>query len=108
MEEAAIASGIDFERRNCCGWQIISGWKLATDHFLISVKTRARLLETLEVIVDLIASTITITGLQVKAKVDKRKYETAKKVTGNEWDAINIKTNGFQSKWNYVNHSNLV
>ena len=74
----------------------------------ISKNWRARPLETLEVVVNLISSTITTTGLQVKAKVDKRKYKTAKKVTDDEWDAINIKAKGFQPKWNYVIHPNLV
>jgi hypothetical protein len=73
----------------------------------ISKNWRARPLETLEVIVKLISSTTTTKGLQVKAKVDKRKYKTAKKVTDDEWEAINIKTNNFQPKWNYVIHPNL-
>jgi hypothetical protein len=77
-----------------------------TEHRLfsyISKNWRARPLETLEVVVSLISSTITTTGLQVRAKVDKRKYKTAKKVTDDEWEAKR-----FQPKWNYVIHPNLV
>jgi hypothetical protein len=66
----------------------------------ISKNWRARPLETIEVIVSLISSTTTTTGLQVKAKVDKRKYKTAKKVTDDKWDAINIKGRNFQPKCN--------
>ena len=73
----------------------------------ISKNWRARPLETIEVIVSLISSTTTTTGLQVKAKVDKRKYKTAKKVTDDEWDAINLKGKNFQPKWNYVIHPNI-
>ena len=73
----------------------------------ISKNWRARPLETIEVIVSLISSTTTTTGLQVKAKVDKRKYKTAKKVTDDEWDAINLKGKHFQPKWNYVIHPNI-
>lgn len=74
----------------------------------ISKNWRARPLETIEVIVNLISSTTTTTGLQVKAKVDKRKYKTAKKVTDEEWDTINLKEKGFQPKWNYIIRPNIV
>lgn len=68
----------------------------------ISENWRARPLESIEVIVNLIASTTTTTGLQVKAKVDKRKYKTAKKVTDEELAEINMKGKDFQPKWNYI------
>jgi hypothetical protein len=55
-------------------------------------------LETLEVIVNLILSTTTTTGLQVKTKADKRKYKTAKKVTDEDRGAINLKIKEFQSQ----------
>lgn len=73
----------------------------------ISKNWRARPLESIEVIVNLISSTTTTTGLQVKAKIDKRKYKTAKKVTDEELEAMNIKVKDFQPKWNYVIAPNI-
>lgn len=74
----------------------------------ISKNWRARPLETLEVIVNLISSTTTTSGLHVKAKLDKRKYKTAKKVSDEQLNALNIKTKKFQPKWNYVIYPNYV
>jgi len=68
----------------------------------ISKNWRARPLETIEVIVNLISATTTATGLHVKAKIDKRKYKLSKKVTDEELESINIKSKRFQPDWNYI------
>lgn len=73
----------------------------------ISKNWRARPLESLEVIVNLISSMTPKTGLQVKAKVDKRKYKTARKISDDERGDVNLKTNKFKPKWNYVIHPNI-
>ena len=73
----------------------------------ISKNWRARPLETIEIIINLISSTTTAAGLLVKAKVDKRKYKTAKKVSNDDWGAINIKSNKFQPTWNYIIRPNI-
>jgi hypothetical protein len=73
----------------------------------ISKNWRAKPLETIEVIVNLISSTTTATGLHVKAKVDKRKYKTAKKVSVDEWEEINITSNKDRPQWNYVIKPNI-
>ena len=60
-----------------------------------------RLLENLEIVVNLIGATRTKEGLEVKAWLDGRKYEKGRKVTDEELEQINIKRNPFHGEWNY-------
>jgi len=55
-----------------------------------------------EVVVNLIASTTTKTGLTVQCVLDTNKYETGIKVTDEELAKINIQKNDFHGDWNYT------
>ena len=68
----------------------------------ISKNWRGRPLETLEVIISLIAATTTSKGLKVKCGLDSGSYETGIKVTDEEMNAVNIVRNVFHGEWNYT------
>ncbi len=68
----------------------------------ISKNWRGKPLETLETIVNLIASTTTVTGLKVTCTVDKNIYERGIKVSDEELEGINIQRNEFCGNWNYT------
>lgn len=68
----------------------------------ITKNWRARPLVSLEVIVNLIASTTTDTGLVVKCKPDMNEYECGIKVSDEELAKVNLKGNDFHPEWNYV------
>lgn len=68
----------------------------------ISKNWRGRPLETLSIIVNLIASTTTNTGLKIKCGVDNSKYETGIKVSDEEMENLNITRNNFHGEWNYI------
>lgn len=52
--------------------------------------------------VNLISSTKTSTGLQVKCEVDKNIYATGIKVSKDEFEQISIEKNGPNESWNYI------
>jgi len=54
-----------------------------------------------ELIVKLIGSTTTDTGLKVRAALDTGRYESGIKVTDEELDAVRIKRDDFHGEWNY-------
>jgi len=58
-------------------------------------------LETLEVVVNLIGSTKTETGLEVHAWLDKSQYEKSKQVSDEKLAEVRIKRNTFHGEWNY-------
>jgi Rhodopirellula transposase DDE domain len=62
---------------------------------------RGRPLTTYEVIVNLIASTTTSTGLVVRAAIDHQKYRTGVEVTDKELDRLRITPSKFHGEWNY-------
>lgn len=68
----------------------------------ISKNWRGRPLETLSIIVNLIASTTTKTGLKIKCGVDNSRYETGIKVSDEEMENLNIIRNDFHGEWNYI------
>jgi transposase len=55
-----------------------------------------------ETIVNLISNTKTVKGLKVKCRLDRRKYETGRKVTNGEFDMIKIAHDKFHGEWNYT------
>jgi hypothetical protein len=59
-------------------------------------------LETYEVVVNLIGSTTTETGLKVYAELDATTYEKGRKVPQEEFAQLNIKPSRFHGEWNYV------
>jgi hypothetical protein len=75
------------------------------EHRLFSFITknwRARPLVSLEVIVNLIASTTTRTGLVVKAALDTNRYPTKIKVSDEQLRRIRLKPHDFHGEWNYT------
>jgi hypothetical protein len=67
----------------------------------ITKNWRGRPLTTYEVIVNLIASTTTKTGLIVRAALDSRQYETGVKVTDEELEHLRLTPAKFHGNWNY-------
>ena len=68
----------------------------------ISRNWRGKPLETLEVIVSLIASTTTNSGLVVKCALDDKFYEKGIKVSDDEMKSINIERCEWRGDWNYI------
>ncbi|HEX3447023.1 MAG TPA: ISAzo13 family transposase [Isosphaeraceae bacterium] len=63
---------------------------------------RGRPLESFEIVVNLIGSTTTATGLQVHAQIDGSGYTKGRKVTNAELARVNLKPARFHGEWNYV------
>ena len=59
-------------------------------------------LETYEIVVNLISSTTTSTGLKVYADLDSNMYEKGREVTDEELEKVNIRPSRFHGEWNYV------
>lgn len=75
------------------------------EHQLFSFITqnwRGRPLLTHAMIVNMIASTRTSTGLKVDCILDTGKYPTGRKVSDEEFEKINIKYDKFHGEWNYI------
>ena len=67
----------------------------------ITKNWRAKPLESLAIIVDLIASTTTNKGLTIKAKADEAQYEKGIKVDDETLKKIKITNKEFRGDWNY-------
>lgn len=70
----------------------------------VSLNWRGRPLESLEVIIDLIAATTTSTGLKVYARHDPGEYEKGIKITDAELASVNVVRDEFHPDWNYTIH----
>ena len=68
----------------------------------ISSNWRGKPLVDYETIVNLIANTTTAKGLKVTCRLDRRKYQTGRKVTDEDMQLLNIERNKFHGEWNYV------
>jgi len=68
----------------------------------VSLNWRGKPLESLEVVVNLIASTKTNTGLKVYAQLDDRSYERGIEITDEQLAAVNITRHTFHGDWNYT------
>src|SRR5712691_2473819 len=68
----------------------------------ITQNWRGRPLVTHEAIVNLIASTTTATGLQIRAELDPNRYPTGLKVSDIEMAQLQIERAVFHGDWNYV------
>jgi hypothetical protein len=62
------------------------------------------------VVVNLIGSTQTRTGLRIQAELDTNRYESGIKVTDDEMQSVRLKRDKFHGDWNYgiEPHSKLV
>lgn len=72
----------------------------------ISKNWRAKPLISHEVIVNLITSTTTNTGLKVRCRIDERKYPVGIKVPEKEMKKINLREDKFHGEWNYTIYPN--
>jgi len=68
----------------------------------ISQNWRGKPLTSHQVIVNLIASTKTQTGLKVKSQLDKNSYQTGIKVSDKQMKEINLLKDKFHGEWNYT------
>jgi hypothetical protein len=68
----------------------------------ISINWRGRPLRTYETVVNLIANTTNRGGLVVRARLDRRKYPTGKKVPAKEFKKLNVEPDRWHGDWNYV------
>ncbi len=68
----------------------------------ISSNWRGEPLRDYETIVNLIARTTTATGLKVTCRLDRRKYETGRKISNEEMSRICIVPATFHGEWNYT------
>ena len=68
----------------------------------ISKNWRGRPLETLQIIVNLIASTTTTSGLTIQCQLDQNHYPTGIKITDSELASVNIAGDEFHPNWNYT------
>jgi hypothetical protein len=68
--------------------------------FVHQLKLERRTPAGYETVVNLIGSTRTGKGLRVKSKLDKRHYETGKKISDEEIVQLNIKYDKVNPQWN--------
>ena len=68
----------------------------------ITQNWRGRPLVSHEVIVHLIANTVTQQGLKIRAELDKRRYPAGIKVTDQELAQVQLKPHSFHGEWNYT------
>ena len=68
----------------------------------ISINWRGRPLRTFETVVNLIANTTNRGGLVVRARLDRRRYPTGKKISKKDLALINIARDAWHGDWNYV------
>jgi hypothetical protein len=68
----------------------------------VSLNWRGKPLESLEVIINLIAGTTTNTGLKIYAQLDDRVYEKGVEVTDEQLAKVNITRHQFHGDWNYT------
>jgi hypothetical protein len=68
----------------------------------VSLNWRGKPLESLEVIVSLIAGTTTNMGLKIYAQLDDRVYEKGVEVSDQQLAAVNITRHAFHGDWNYT------
>ena len=102
-ELQTLASEIELEIHVCHFPPGTSKWN-KIEHRMFSYITknwRAKPLESLEVIVNLIANTTTEKGLTIKAKADKTEYEKGIKIDDETLQNINLTNKEFRGDWNY-------
>ena len=68
----------------------------------ISSNWRGEPLTDYATVVKLISRTTTETGMTVSCRLDRRRYPTGRKVSDEEWAAINLVPDKFHGDWNYT------
>jgi hypothetical protein len=74
----------------------------------VSLNWRGKPLESLEVIINLIAATKTNTGLKLYAQLDKNVYERGIEISDKQLDRVNITRDDFHGDWNYTINPSLI
>jgi hypothetical protein len=84
-------------------WQGTQGNKIEHRLFaFITMNWRAQPLTSYMLIIQLIAATTTVTGLNVACELDPNTYQKGIKVTAEELASINISYDQFHPDWNYT------
>ena len=120
MEGAAIVQGAGYGKKELQLFASQQGLEIKVYHYtpgtskwnkiehrlfsFISKNWSGKPLESLEVIVQLIANTTTQKGLQVKVLADKAVYEKGIKVSDKELSEIQLERDAFRGEWNYSIH----
>ena len=68
----------------------------------ITQNWRGRPLTSRAVVVNLIGSTRTSTGLEIHSELDENEYPTGMKVTDEQLGGVRMKKNRFHGEWNYT------
>ena len=68
----------------------------------ITKNWRGKPLESLEIIINLIAATTTKTGLRIQCTADYGTYEKGIKVSDEEMESLNISREDWHGEWNYI------
>jgi hypothetical protein len=68
----------------------------------MSLNARGKPLESIEVIINLIAGTSTTMGLKIYAQLDDRTYEKGVEISDEQLAAVNITREAFHGEWNYA------
>ena len=74
----------------------------------VSLNWRGKPLESLEVVINLIAATTTNTGLKLYARLDDRTYERGIEITDEQLAAVNITRHAFHGDWNYTIRPSII
>lgn len=74
----------------------------------VSLNWRGKPLESLEVIINLIAATSTSTGLKLYARLDDHHYERGIEVTDEQLNTVDLKRHTFHGDWNYTISPSLI
>jgi predicted ArsR family transcriptional regulator len=74
----------------------------------VSLNWRGKPLESLEMIINLIANTSTSTGLKLYARLDDRTYQPGIEITDEQLAAVNINRHTFHGDWNYTITPSLI
>jgi transposase len=74
----------------------------------VSLNWRGKPLESLEVVVNLIAATSTSTGLKLYARLDDATYQRGLDITDDQLAAVNITRHTFHGDWNYTINPTLI
>ncbi len=81
-----------------------SKWNNIEDRMFnfISINWKGQPLKDLGIIVNLISGTKTKEGLEIRAELDKKKYEKGIDITDEEMEALKIIVDKFHGEWNYI------
>ena len=68
----------------------------------ISIHWRGQPLKTYETVVNLIGTTSTSSGLKVKARLDRRNYDTGESISDQQMKTLRLQAHKFHPDWNYT------